>query len=310
MKCRIISMFLACVVATNMYGQTAKKIINRASNQDLCLAVTIGSTPTNGVCLNGTTAASVYSPNGASAPLATSTKAGTKPVINVTTSGNSVWFGHSNSEYNGILGADSGGGTPWIGAFFYHSATSNELRRSSGTNAPVSIRFGPTGSIDFTRNAASTLDSTFTATNIGTFNSSGNFEATVRVDGSGGLGNLYSGTYTPTLTNVQNSSSNAALSAWQYMRVGNVVTVSGAFGTNMTAANADTSVGVSLPVASNFAGIGDAGGVVTQFAANAVAHPTGECVADATNDRLTVAWTSINTGTGLRTVVHCTYIIK
>ena len=62
---------------------------------------------------------------------------------------------------------------------------------------------------------------------------------------------IASGTYTPTLTNVTNISASTAYSC-QYMRVGNVVNVSGRVDIDATAAAA-TELGMSLPVASDFA---------------------------------------------------------
>jgi hypothetical protein len=65
-------------------------------------------------------------------------------------------------------------------------------------------------------------------------------------------GNVFSGTYTPTLTNVANVTSSTAY-VLQYMRVGNVVTVSGVVDIVATlAALTDTSIRLSLPIASAF----------------------------------------------------------
>jgi hypothetical protein len=64
-------------------------------------------------------------------------------------------------------------------------------------------------------------------------------------------GNVFSGTYTPTLTNGANVSSSTA-TACHYMRVGNVITVGGQLSITATAANTDTQVTMTLPVASTF----------------------------------------------------------
>lgn len=61
----------------------------------------------------------------------------------------------------------------------------------------------------------------------------------------------YSGTYTPTLTNVTNITASTAYPC-QYMRVGNTVTVSGKVDIDTTAAAA-IELGISLPISSNFA---------------------------------------------------------
>ncbi len=92
---------------------------------------------------------------------------------------------------------------------------------------------------------------------------------------------LASGTYTPTLTNVANVDATTA-AVCQYLRVGDVVTVSGTLALDATAAGTFTQVGISLPIASNLAsvnqcagaGIGDGG-----------SNGSGPIRGDATNDR-------------------------
>ena len=63
-------------------------------------------------------------------------------------------------------------------------------------------------------------------------------------------GNVFSGTYTPTLTNATNIDASTATSC-QYMRVGNVVTVSGSVNIDPTAATGTLAeLRISLPIAS------------------------------------------------------------
>lgn len=72
---------------------------------------------------------------------------------------------------------------------------------------------------------------------------------------------IASGTYTPTLTNATNvaSSSNAGAANW--MRVGNVVTVSGGVNITPTAGGgAGTELRLSLPIAATFAALSNLGG--------------------------------------------------
>ena len=99
---------------------------------------------------------------------------------------------------------------------------------------------------------------------------------------------LASGTYTPTLTNVTNITSSTAY-VCQYMRVGEVVTVSGRLDIDPTAAG-DVELGVSLPLASNFTAEENCGGV-------AVNHSTTESamaiLGDATNNRATFQSTKV-----------------
>ena len=69
------------------------------------------------------------------------------------------------------------------------------------------------------------------------------------------------GVYTPTLNNSTNVAASTAFDA-QWLRVGNVVTVGGKFNCDPTSANIQTNLGISLPIASNFAENEDCGGAV------------------------------------------------
>jgi hypothetical protein len=71
------------------------------------------------------------------------------------------------------------------------------------------------------------------------------------VNGNIKASNLYSGTYTPTLSSVYNIASSTAF-VCQYMRVGNVVTVSGVINVTATATNTWTRISMTLPISSNF----------------------------------------------------------
>lgn len=109
-----------------------------------------------------------------------------------------------------------------------------------------------------------------------------------------GTANQYvaSGTYTPALTNVTNVTASTARKC-QYMRVGNVVTVSGSLDITPTLAALAT-IGISLPIASNLA-------LATDCAGNADAIGVsmfGSISGDAANDRAqldTVAIVGANT---------------
>lgn len=94
------------------------------------------------------------------------------------------------------------------------------------------------------------------------------------------LGMVSSGTYTPTLFNTTNIDASTAF-VCQYMRVGNVVTVSGNVNIDFTAPG-QTSLGMSLPIASNFANANELGGVASSGVATL--NILG-ILADTTNDR-------------------------
>lgn len=105
-----------------------------------------------------------------------------------------------------------------------------------------------------------------------------------------GLPVLASGRYTPTLTNTTNLDGSTAYLC-QYLRVGSTVTVSGRVDMNPTAAGAVV-LGMSLPVASNFAALTDCGGTAVTDAVS------GECAsisADIANDRATFEFLATDT---------------
>lgn len=108
-----------------------------------------------------------------------------------------------------------------------------------------------------------------------------------------------SGTYTPTLTNGANvAASTARVCHW--IRVGNVVHVSGSFDVDATAAAGTATVlSLSLPIASDLAAVTDLGGVAASSLLAGGTTATAGLVApiqgDATNNRATAYWNSGDT---------------
>ena len=102
------------------------------------------------------------------------------------------------------------------------------------------------------------------------------------------------GTYTPTLTAVTNLSGTPNAYQCQWSRVGNMVTVSGRFGAEPTAASPTlTELGISLPVASAISTAQNVGGTAT-----GITSTTSEACSiegDATNDRALVRWQAAST---------------
>jgi hypothetical protein len=96
-------------------------------------------------------------------------------------------------------------------------------------------------------------------------------------------GNVFSGTYTPTLTNTTNIAASTA-NICQYMRVGNVVTVSGTVVIDPTATGRIV-LGLSLPIASALTLATQCGG--TFASAGTTTVNVGSVTGDATNDRAT-----------------------
>jgi len=103
---------------------------------------------------------------------------------------------------------------------------------------------------------------------------------------------IASGTYTPTLTNVANTSARTA-SACQWLRVGNVVTVSGKVTLTPSLTTTATQIGMSLPIASTFAADTNLGGTAAPSLA-AVAS-AALIQADVANARANLAWWSNGT---------------
>ena len=96
-------------------------------------------------------------------------------------------------------------------------------------------------------------------------------------------GNVFSGTYTPSLNNTTNIASSTA-AVCQYMRVGNVVTVSGTVTIDPTSTGRIV-MGFSLPIASAIAGANEVGGTFASSGTTTV--NVGSVTGDATNDRAT-----------------------
>ena len=122
----------------------------------------------------------------------------------------------------------------------------------------------------------------------------GSAKAVLQTDGSKVLSFglvLDAGTYTPTLTNVTNVDASTAYTC-QYMRVGSTVTVSGKVTIDPTATSA-TELGMSLPIASNFANEEELAGNASDGTANE--HPV-RIKADATNNRAAFVFTPSGNG--------------
>lgn len=106
--------------------------------------------------------------------------------------------------------------------------------------------------------------STYTPTEIGRWSSTGAFFGTALHNNPTALTgtvNQYvgSGTYTPTLTNGTNVAASTS-AVCQYLRVGNVVTVSGVVAITLTASGVASRMTFSLPIPSTFAAATNGGG--------------------------------------------------
>jgi hypothetical protein len=138
----------------------------------------------------------------------------------------------------------------------------------------------------------------------------GNTSPTVTLDVTGGIktsrtavtspatsdGNIFSGTYTPTLTNSTNVDiSNSTAYTCQYMRVGDVVTVSGKVSIAVIGSGI-TRLNMTLPVSSNFSAEENCAGTA-QVSYNGVStNLAAQIKADTTNDRAQILYFGNVTG--------------
>lgn len=128
---------------------------------------------------------------------------------------------------------------------------------------------------------------------------------------SSGAGVVYSGSWTATLTNNSNTTS-LTWDAGQYTRVGNRVTCFARLQIDpTTAAGTATSVGISLPIASNFTdATADAQGYGSDDSYSGGAINTGRnIVADTTNDRISYRFSCYDTGVATH-FISFMYVIK
>lgn len=121
-------------------------------------------------------------------------------------------------------------------------------------------------------------------------------------------GKVTSGTYTPTLTAAANCSAPTSNQA-QYMRVGDVVTVSGTYSVTETSVATLCRLGISLPIASaltNAVQVAGVGSVETNSTNN---HQGGTLAGDATNDRAELSWIAFGSGTVVNGTFTFTYLV-
>lgn len=97
--------------------------------------------------------------------------------------------------------------------------------------------------------------------------------------------------YTPTLTNVTNLDSSTAF-PFQYIRVNDMVSVSGKVTVDPTAAATATEMGISLPFASDFTAQDECCGTAASVT---IASECAAIRADTTNDRAAMRWITTTT---------------
>ena len=100
---------------------------------------------------------------------------------------------------------------------------------------------------------------------------------------------LSGSTYTASFTNVANLDSTPGNTTATFLRVGNTVTVSGVVTVNPTLTATSTQVGISLPIASDFANASECAGVAFS---PAIAGQGAAILGDITNNRAQMQWIS------------------
>jgi hypothetical protein len=128
--------------------------------------------------------------------------------------------------------------------------------------------------------------------------------------GLAGTTNQYigSGTYTPTLFNTTNVSSSTAYPA-QWIRVGNVVTVSGQVDITPTSASASTVLGISIPIGSTLSAVGSLAGTACSFVSS-TANLAGRVIQDTTNNRALVSYINSTSTSSTNWSYHFTYVVQ
>ena len=99
---------------------------------------------------------------------------------------------------------------------------------------------------------------------------------------------IYSGTYTPTATAISNITSITELETL-YIKIGDIVTVSGQMNIDPTSASTLTELYLSLPIDTNFTSVVDASGSITSSVGN-----NGKISANASEDKAIMQFIGAN----------------
>lgn len=165
------------------------------------------------------------------------------------------------------------------------SATGKISFKNAATAFSMNIQSGATSGANYTLTLP--VDDG-TANQVLTTNGSGALSWESGVSGCA----ISCGTFSSSITNVNNIDNSSAFDC-QYMRVGNTVTFSGRFDADATAAGA-AALRISLPIASDFLAITQAGG--TGATVGAITSEFAQLSASIVNNDILVQWIAIDTG--------------
>jgi len=129
----------------------------------------------------------------------------------------------------------------------------------------------------------------------------------LRANGSIVGSNVTSSAYVPTLTGVTNVTGTTANTCY-YMRIGDVVSVSGQLSVDPTSNGNLVQVGVSLPIASDFTSSTQCSGVAHGFDGSDNGRSAG-FIADTTNNRASMEWIEVNGASDNPWTFTFTYVI-
>lgn len=180
----------------------------------------------------------------------------------------------ANGGTNANLTASNGGifySTGTAGAILAGTSTAGQVLRSGSSSAPSwsTATYPATATTaghvlrsdgtNFVSTALAAADLSNGVTGTGAVVLAASPTLTTPAVSGNPTGTVTSGTYTPTLTNIANVDASAAYVS-QYIRVGNVVTVSGRIDVDATVANTLTTLRLTLPFNSAFTAIEQCGG--------------------------------------------------
>ena len=161
-----------------------------------------------------------------------------------------------------------------------HDLKRVNIRASILTSTPPA---GANTQIQYNNNGSFGASSTLTWNPSTSVLSAGSVDISAITNGTG----LAAGTWSASFTNVANLDSTPSGTTGTYLRVGNTVTASGVVTVNPTLTATSTQVGISLPVASNFANASECAG--SAFSP-AVAGQGAAIIGDAANNRAQMQW--------------------
>ena len=220
-------------------------------------------------------------------------------------------YGATNASHSNFLGYNSGkyANNASNSIFIGQSAGYSDSVNNTGNLNDFSILIGKSTSTGgYSNSIALGGSATNTATNqfmIGSTTrpitnivwqgilTSSDMHNNALAQGNSSAQQVRSGTYTPTLTNVTNITTSTAYK-FQWMRVGNVVTVSGRVNIQNTATGA-SELGISLPIASDIGATTDCVGSAPG-STSGILDDVGWVIGDATNNRAAMQSTAVGIG--------------